>query len=106
MAEHICNGAAYACLFWQAPNLKLAITAGIGSDHVDLNAACHFGLTVAEITGVPRFLPQLWSHFPKRNPVMLCTMSTGLLLSTSDQASWLVVVQDPSSSYDWSRPST
>ena len=37
----------------QAPNLKLAITAGIGSDHVDLNAASHFGLTVAEVTGVP-----------------------------------------------------
>ena len=38
----------------QAPNLKLAITAGIGSDHVDLNAACEFGLTVAEITGAPQ----------------------------------------------------
>ena len=41
----------HACLLMQAPNLKLAITAGIGSDHVDLNAACEFGLTVAEITG-------------------------------------------------------
>src|SRR3984885_9917374 len=30
-----------------APNLKLAITAGIGSDHVDLNAAIVQGLTVA-----------------------------------------------------------
>jgi len=33
-----------------AKNLKLAITAGIGSDHVDLQAAMEHGLTVAEIT--------------------------------------------------------
>jgi len=33
-----------------APNLKLAITAGIGSDHVDLEAAMEQGITVAEIT--------------------------------------------------------
>jgi formate dehydrogenase len=33
-----------------APNLKLAITAGIGSDHVDLQAASERGLTVAEVT--------------------------------------------------------
>jgi formate dehydrogenase len=34
----------------RAPNLKLAITAGIGSDHVDLQAASEKGLTVAEVT--------------------------------------------------------
>ena len=34
----------------KAPNLKLAITAGIGSDHVDLRAATEKGLTVTEIT--------------------------------------------------------
>lgn len=34
----------------KAPNLKLAITAGIGSDHVDLEAAAENGLTVAEVT--------------------------------------------------------
>ena len=34
----------------KAPNLKLAITAGIGSDHVDLRAATEKGLTVAEVT--------------------------------------------------------
>jgi formate dehydrogenase len=33
-----------------APNLKLAITAGIGSDHVDLQAAMDRGITVAEVT--------------------------------------------------------
>jgi formate dehydrogenase len=33
-----------------APNLKLAITAGIGSDHVDLKAAIDRGVTVAEVT--------------------------------------------------------
>ena len=33
-----------------APKLKLAITAGIGSDHVDLQAAAGAGITVAEVT--------------------------------------------------------
>ncbi|MFC1433308.1 NAD-dependent formate dehydrogenase [Streptacidiphilus sp. N1-3] len=33
-----------------AKNLKLAVTAGIGSDHVDLDAAVAHGLTVAEVT--------------------------------------------------------
>jgi formate dehydrogenase len=33
-----------------APGLKLAITAGIGSDHVDLAAAMERGITVAEVT--------------------------------------------------------
>jgi len=33
-----------------APNLKLAITAGIGSDHVNLQAAMDRGMTVAEVT--------------------------------------------------------
>ncbi|HEX3909298.1 MAG TPA: NAD-dependent formate dehydrogenase [Solirubrobacteraceae bacterium] len=34
----------------KAPALKLALTAGIGSDHVDLQAAIASGLTVAEVT--------------------------------------------------------
>jgi formate dehydrogenase len=34
----------------KAPNLKLALTAGIGSDHVDLDAAIEHGVTVAEVT--------------------------------------------------------
>ncbi len=34
----------------KAPSLKLALTAGIGSDHVDLQAAIEHGLTVAEVT--------------------------------------------------------
>ncbi|MGH3832579.1 MAG: NAD-dependent formate dehydrogenase, partial [Pseudonocardiaceae bacterium] len=33
-----------------APQLKLVITAGIGSDHVDLDAAAAHGITVAEVT--------------------------------------------------------
>jgi len=33
-----------------APKLKLAITAGIGSDHVDLQAAINRHITVAEVT--------------------------------------------------------
>ena len=34
----------------KAKNLKLALTAGIGSDHVDLAAAIERGITVAEVT--------------------------------------------------------
>lgn len=34
----------------KAPKLKLAITAGIGSDHVDLDAAIEHNITVAEVT--------------------------------------------------------
>lgn len=34
----------------KAKKLKLAITAGIGSDHVDLQAAIDHGITVAEVT--------------------------------------------------------
>ncbi len=34
----------------RAPQLKLAITAGIGSDHVDLQAAIDADITVAEVT--------------------------------------------------------
>jgi formate dehydrogenase len=34
----------------KAPNLKLALTAGIGSDHVDLQAAIDRGITVTEVT--------------------------------------------------------
>jgi formate dehydrogenase len=34
----------------KAPKLKLALTAGIGSDHVDLEAAAAANITVAEVT--------------------------------------------------------
>jgi formate dehydrogenase len=34
----------------KAPELELAVTAGIGSDHVDLQAAIEHGVTVAEVT--------------------------------------------------------
>jgi len=34
----------------KAPRLKLALTAGIGSDHVDLDSAKEHGITVAEVT--------------------------------------------------------
>lgn len=33
-----------------APNLKMAVTAGIGSDHVDLQAACARNISVVEVT--------------------------------------------------------
>ena len=35
----------------QAPNLRLLLTAGVGSDHFDLAAAAEHSVTVAEITG-------------------------------------------------------
>ncbi len=35
----------------KAKKLKLALTAGIGSDHIDLEAAARAGVTVAEVTG-------------------------------------------------------
>ena len=35
----------------KAKNLKLCVTAGVGSDHVDLNAAAEKGLEVMEVTG-------------------------------------------------------
>ena len=35
----------------QAKNLKLCVTAGVGSDHVDLNAAAERGIQVLEVTG-------------------------------------------------------
>ncbi len=35
----------------KAPNLRLILTAGVGSDHIDLAAAASRGITVAEITG-------------------------------------------------------
>lgn len=34
----------------KAPNLRMCLTAGIGSDHVDLAAACAKNITVAEVT--------------------------------------------------------
>lgn len=35
----------------QAPRLKLAVTAGVGSDHIDLDAANERQITVTEVTG-------------------------------------------------------
>jgi formate dehydrogenase len=41
---------ATANLIAKAPKLKLIVTAGIGSDHTDLQAAMNRGITVAEVT--------------------------------------------------------
>ncbi len=41
---------ATADLIGKAPKLKLIVTAGIGSDHTDLQAAMNRGITVAEVT--------------------------------------------------------
>ena len=53
----------------KANKLKLALTAGIGSDHVDLDAAAKNGVTVAEITG---------NHLDSRALLLHC-MSVHLL---------------------------
>ena len=37
--------------FVQAKNLKLCITAGVGSDHIDLNATVEHKVQVLEVTG-------------------------------------------------------
>jgi formate dehydrogenase len=34
----------------RAPELRLVVTVGIGSDHVDIDAAIENGITVAEVT--------------------------------------------------------
>ncbi len=34
----------------KAPKLELILTAGVGSDHIDLHAAADKGITVAEVT--------------------------------------------------------
>ncbi|KAL7277423.1 hypothetical protein ACG7TL_009285 [Trametes sanguinea] len=38
-------------LIAKAPNLKLCVTAGVGSDHIDLNAAVERKIQVLEVTG-------------------------------------------------------
>ncbi|KAI8969764.1 NAD-dependent formate dehydrogenase [Trametes punicea] len=38
-------------LIEKAPNLKLCVTAGVGSDHIDLNAAVDHKIQVLEVTG-------------------------------------------------------
>ena len=46
----------------KAPKLKVIITAGIGSDHTDLQAAMDRGITVAEVTysATASVSPSMW----------------------------------------------
>ena len=39
----------------KAKNLKLVMTAGVGSDHIDLNTAADKGMTVVEVSGTCTF---------------------------------------------------
>lgn len=48
----------------KAKNLELLVTAGVGSDHIDLHAAAEKGLTVSEVTGMC-----LDSHKTSRNSI-------------------------------------
>ena len=41
----------------KAKNLELLLTAGVGSDHIDLHAAAAKGLTVSEVTGEEHWIP-------------------------------------------------
>lgn len=54
-----------------AKNLKLAVTAGVGSDHIDLPAANEHKITVAEVTGTltPPDLPSRLPAMPQRPSV-------------------------------------
>ncbi|MEJ1976471.1 MAG: NAD-dependent formate dehydrogenase [Acetobacteraceae bacterium] len=64
----------------KAPKLKLALTAGIGSDHVDLQAAIERGITVAEET---------WSNS----------------ISVAEHAAMMIIslVRDYIPAHDWAR---
>jgi formate dehydrogenase len=70
----------------KAPKLKLALTAGVGSDHIDLEAAAARNIIVAEITGsnvvsvaeqvvmhilalVRNYIPA-YNRFPKENGIL------------------------------------
>ena len=55
--------------FARAPKLKLCITAGIGSDHVDLDAACKHGVTVAEAS-----YANWWSSIAEHMVMMILGM--------------------------------
>ncbi len=41
----------------KADKLKLIMTAGVGSDHIDLNTAADKGMTVVEVSGAVLVLP-------------------------------------------------
>ncbi len=41
----------------KAPKLELILTAGVGSDHIDLHAAADKGITVAEVCTSLRMQP-------------------------------------------------
>ena len=46
-------------LLRKAPKLKLILTAGVGSDHIDLHAAAEHGATVAEMTGLQQMFRRM-----------------------------------------------
>ena len=88
-----------------AKKLKLALTAGIGSDHVNLHAAAEAGITVAEITGVQSSEPSrslLSGIMPQaHSPARHCTSSSSSCCSSCKAgpgARLLTPVQAPTSS--------
>jgi len=60
----------------KAPKLKLCITAGIGSDHVDLEAACKSGITVTEAC-----YANWWSSIAEHTVMMILGLVSNYLPS-------------------------
>lgn len=63
--------------------MKLSITAGVGSDHVDLHAAADSGMTVAEVTGIPPLVAAIIMHiirYASATAVGTCTTVSCCLL--------------------------
>ena len=57
----------------KADKLKLIMTAGVGSDHIDLQTAADKGMTVVEVTGMP---PHALSNTPvsQTGHVLVCAL--------------------------------
>ena len=77
----------------KAPNLRLILTAGVGSDHIDLAAAAEHNITVAEITGsnvvsvaehvVMQILALVRNYFPAYHDVMNGGWNIGTIAAKS-----------------------
>ena len=77
----------------KAPDLRLVLTAGVGSDHVDLATAAERNVTVAEITGsnvvsvaehtVMQILTLVRNYFPSYNEVIAGGWDIGKIAAKS-----------------------
>lgn len=77
----------------QAKNLKICITAGVGSDHIDLNAAVDHRIQVLEVPCFPcRFLFLQMLSFPRFRAPMLCRSPSTLLWAFSSSSATLFLL--------------